>query len=291
MNTWTEPAYAKINLSLDVLGKRPDGFHDLRMVMQSVSLHDDVTLTLDGGEGLRLATNVGFLPVDERNIAAVAARAFARHTGVSVDGLAIRIEKRIPVCAGTAGGSSDGAAVLRGLNRLFDTGLTLEELAHIGEEAGSDVPYCVLGGTALAEGRGERLKQLRALPACHIVLCKPAFPISTPELFRAIDAVRLRCRPDTAGMMEALEQDDLHGVARRMFNVFEQALPAKRLGVVEEIRDTMIQRGAIGSCMSGSGPTVFGIFEGEREAKAAVDALKSTYPDTFLTVPVYYSGN
>ena len=286
MKTWTEPAYAKINLTLDVLGRRADGFHDLRMVMQSVSLHDDVTLTLGDTDRLRLSTNVGFLPADGRNIAVIAARAFARRTGADVERLSIAIDKHIPICAGTAGGSSDGAAVLRGLNRLFETGLSLEELAKIGEEVGSDVPYCVLGGTALAEGRGERLKRLKALPPCTILLSKPGFPVSTPELFRAIDTVKLRCRPDTAGMLDALDRGDLHGVARRMFNVFEQALPPKRGNVVQEMKQVMIQHEAIGACMSGSGPTVFGIFEDENAARAAADQLRESYPDTYLTVPV-----
>lgn len=286
MKTLTVPAYAKINLSLDVLGKQESGYHDLKMVMQSVSLCDRVTLTLDEPETLTLSTNLGFLPVDEKNIAVIAARAFARHTGKSVEHLSIRIDKRIPVCAGTAGGSSDGAAVLRGLNELMKTGLSLTELAKIGEEVGSDVPYCVLGGTALAEGRGEVLTPLTPLEPCHILLCKPPFPISTPELFHAIDSVRLRCRPDTQGLMEALERKDLHGVAMRMFNVFEQALQPKRLQTVEEIKNVMIQRGALGACMSGSGPTVFGIFREQETAQAAANELRQNYADTFVTVPV-----
>ena len=167
MTRLTEPAYAKINLSLDVLSRRPDGYHELRMVMQSVSLCDTVTLTLGETDRLTLSTNLGFLPVDGKNIAVAAAQAFARRTGVNLDRLAIRIDKRIPVCAGTAGGSSDGAAVLRGLNRLFETGLTARELAEIGEAVGSDVPYCVLGGTALAEGRGEVLTPLPPLEPPH----------------------------------------------------------------------------------------------------------------------------
>ena len=288
MKALTEPAYAKINLSLDVLGRQESGYHDLKMVMQSVSLCDDVTLTLGETRGLTLSTNLGFLPVDEKNIAVMAARAFARHTGqgAEIERLSIRIDKRIPVCAGTAGGSSDGAAVLRGLNTLLGTGLTLRELAGIGEEVGSDVPYCVLGGTALAQGRGEILDPLTPLEPCCIVLCKPPFPISTPELFRAIDGVRLRCRPDTAGLMKALEQRDLHGVAMRMFNVFEQALPPKRRQTVEEIKNTMIQQGALGACMSGSGPTVFGIFREKSAAHAAEEELKENYADTFVTIPV-----
>ncbi len=288
MKRLTEPAYAKINLSLDVLGRQESGYHDLKMVMQSVSLCDNVTLTLGETRRLTLSANLGFLPVDEKNIAVMAARAFARHTGRSaeIERLSIRIDKHIPVCAGTAGGSSDGAAVLRGLNQLMQTGLTRTELARIGEEVGSDVPYCVLGGTALARGRGEILDPLTPLEPCFIVLCKPPFPISTPELFRAIDGVRLRCRPDTAGLMEALERRDLHGVSMRMFNVFEQALPPKRRQTVEEIKNTMIQKGALGACMSGSGPTVFGIFREKFAAQAAAEELKRNYADTFVTIPV-----
>ena len=286
MTRWTEPAYAKINLSLDVLSRRPDGYHELRMVMQSVSLCDTVTLTLGEADRLTLSTNLGFLPVDGKNIAVAAARAFARRTGVNLDRLAIHIDKRIPVCAGTAGGSSDGAAVLRGLNRLFETGLTARELAEIGEAVGSDVPYCVLGGTALAEGRGEVLTPLPPLEPCHLVLCKPAFAISTPELYQAIDGIRLRCRPDTAGLLRALEARDLDGAARRMFNVFEQALPPKRRAAVEEIKNTLIQHGALGACMSGSGPTVFGLFRDQDAAQETARVLKSSYADTFLCQPV-----
>lgn len=286
MKTLTEPAYAKINLTLDVLGRRTDGYHDLKMVMQSVSLCDQVTMTLGEGAGLTLATNLGFLPVDERNIAVMAARAFARHTGVKLDGLSIRIDKKIPVCAGTAGGSSDGAAVLRGLNRLYGTGLSLEQLAKVGEEVGSDVPYCVQGGTALVQGRGELLTALPPLVPCHIVLCKPGFPVSTPELYHAIDGIKIRCRPDTAGLLGALERQDLRGVSQRMYNVFEQALPAKRQAVIEEIKNTLIQHGALGACMSGSGPTVFGVFSAQQAAENAAEALKTGFSEIFLVQPV-----
>ena len=206
MKELTIPAYAKINLTLDVLGKRPDGYHDLSMVMQSVSLADQVIIRETGEEGFTLKTDLGFLPGADKNIAGVAARAFARHTGVDLSGLEIELQKHIPVCAGTAGGSSDGAAVLRGLNRWFSCGLSLRHLAEIGEEVGSDVPYCVLGCTALAEGRGEKLTCLPALPDCHIVLCKPGFSVSTPELFRRIDELKLRFHPDTAGVLAALEE-------------------------------------------------------------------------------------
>ena len=277
------PACAKINLTLDVLGRRPDGYHELSMVMQSVSLADTVTLTETQEPELTLSSSLGFLPGADKNIAAVAARVFAEHTGVSLEGLHIHLEKRIPVCAGTAGGSSDGAAVLRGLNHWFYTGLPLPVLARMGEAVGSDVPYCVLGCTALAEGRGERLRVLPALPDCHIVLCKPNFSVSTPELFRKVDEVRLRYHPDTAGVLRALERGDLVGVSRRMFNVFEQVLPPPRRAVVEEIKNSMLSAGALGACMSGTGPTVFGIFEAEDKARMICEELKQTYPDTFLT--------
>ena len=283
MKELTIPAYAKINLTLDVLGKRPDGYHDLSMVMQSVSLADQVIIRETGEEGFTLKTDLGFLPGADKNIAGVAARAFARHTGVDLSGLEIELQKHIPVCAGTAGGSSDGAAVLRGLNRWFSCGLSLWHLAEIGEEVGSDVPYCVLGCTALAEGRVEKLTCLPALPDCHIVLCKPGFSVSTPELFRRIDELKLRFHPDTAGVLAALEEGDLAGVSRRMFNVFEEALPAQRRAVVEEIKSTLLSRGALGACMSGTGPTVFGIFDNAESAQSVADELKQSYAETFLT--------
>lgn len=279
-------AYAKINLTLDVLGKRPDGYHDLTMVMQSVSLCDTVTISEGDAPGLSLSSNLGFLPGVDKNIAAQAAMLFSQRTGAPIDGLHIHLDKRIPVCAGTAGGSSDAAAVLRGLNLWFGTGLSLPMLAKMGAAVGSDVPYCVIGCTAIVEGRGDLLRPLAPLPKCHIVLCKPNFSISTPELFRRIDDVRIRYRPDTQGVIDALEEADLPGVSRRMFNVFEQVLPPSRRAVVDEIKNTMLSGGALGACMSGTGPTVFGIFSSQEGAKAVVDELKPIYPDTFLTYNV-----
>jgi 4-diphosphocytidyl-2-C-methyl-D-erythritol kinase len=286
MNGMTEQAPAKINLTLDVLRKRTDGYHELRMVMQSVSLADTVTLTpLDTPE-IQVKTNLSFLPNDGNNIAAKAAAAFFRHAEEKTQGLEIDILKRIPVCAGTAGGSSDGAAVLRALNRWFQTGFTAQELAKIGEEVGSDVPYCVLGGTALAEGRGEILTPLPPLPHCHLVLCKPGFPISTPELFRAIDGVKLHRHPDTEGMITALNAGDLQEIARRMFNVFEDVLPPARRRVIEEIKGTLVEQGALAACMSGTGPTVFGLFTSKAQAAQAAEVLRECYPDTFLAEPI-----
>lgn len=278
----TEQAPAKINLTLDVLRRRPDGYHDLRMVMQSVTLADTVTLRETETPGIQVKTNLTYLPNDGNNIAAKAARAFFAYSGRSIPCLEIEIEKRIPVCAGTAGGSSDGAAVLKALNRWLDTGYSKETLAKIGEQVGSDVPYCVLGGTALAEGRGELLTPLPPLPDCSLVLCKPPFPISTPELFRAVDSVKLRRHPDTEGMLAALEKGDLREITRRMFNVFEDVLPTGRRSVIEEIKSAMMEGGALTACMSGTGPTVFGVFTGEEEARRTAETLKRSYPDTFL---------
>lgn len=282
----TIPAYAKLNLTLDVLGRRADGYHDLKMVMQSVSLADRVTLERTGGEGISVRTNLGFLPCDQRNLAWMAASAFGRGTGKAVDGLAITIEKQIPVCAGTAGGSSDAAAVLRGLNDLYQTGLTPAELAELGAQVGSDVPYCVAGGTALAEGRGERLTPLPGLPVCWLVLCKPSFSVSTPELFHAADAARLRCHPDTDGVVRALEQGDLPALARRMYNVFEDVLPPPRIGEIRTVKNVLLGHGALGACMSGTGPTVFGLFQRREEAESAFSCLRERYAETFLTCPV-----
>ena len=279
-------AYAKLNLSLDVLGTRADGYHDLRMVMQSVALADTLRLEIGTGEGLKVTTSLRFLPNNEKNLAAAAALAFQEDAGVDLGGVSIDIRKAIPVCAGMAGGSSDAAAALRALNDLTGAGWSREELARLGERVGSDVPYCVLGGTALAECRGEKLTPLPPLPFCHVVLCKPRFSISTPELFALADRVRLRRRPDTAGLLSALKAGDLPGAARRMYNVFEDVLPSRQRRVVEEIKGTLIASGALGASMSGTGPTVFGLFDGQDAARAAWESLRENYRDTFLTTTV-----
>lgn len=275
-------AFAKLNLTLDILGKREDGYHDLRMVMQSITLADTLTLEENQGEGLRVSANLRFLPTGEKNLAAAAALRFWEALGREPENLDIRIEKRIPVCAGMAGGSSDAAAVLRALNQRSGEPFSPKELARLGERVGSDVPYCVLGGTALAEGRGEVLTPLPPLPRCWVVACKPDFPISTPELFAQADRVKLRRRPDTAGLVAALEAGDLGGVARRMYNVFEDVLPARLYTRVAEIKNDLIQCGALGANMSGSGPTAFGLFDRLEAAQEARACLAQRYRDTFL---------
>ncbi len=285
MSTIQEPAFAKLNLTLDVLGLRPDRYHEMEMVMQSVTLCDQLTLAPQEGR-TTARTNLSFLPTGDKNLAVMAANHFYQALGIPPKHFDIHIEKHIPVCAGLAGGSSDGSAVLRALNRLEGSPFTPLQLAEIGEKFGSDVPYCVVGGTALAKGRGEVLSPLPPCPHCWVVLCKPPFPVSTPELFSRIDSTKITCRPDTVGMIAALEAGDLGGVAHRLFNVFEGALPRSQHQTVEEIKSALIQLGALGSTMSGSGPTVFGLFDDQQRAKIAYDTLRQSYQETFLAETV-----
>ena len=285
----TELAYAKLNLSLDVTGKRPDGYHDLVMVMASVELADEVTVSLRRDSAVTAESSFPWLPRDERNLGVRAARAFFAALGEDGLGADIRMVKRIPVGAGMAGGSTDAAAVLRALNRLTGAGLRAERLREIGLGVGSDVPYCVTGGMALAKGRGEVLSPLPDLPECHVVICKPAFSVSTPELFRQIDARAIRTRPDTAGLTAALERGDLPGTARRMYNVFEDALP-RSCGEIAVIRGKLLDSGALGAIMTGTGSAVFGLFDRRETAEKAHAALAGEYRDCFLTRPAGRSG-
>ena len=279
-------ALAKLNLSLDVLGTRPDGYHDMKMVMQSITLSDDITVTDNDGQGIRVSSNVGFLPTNEKNLAVAATLRFYESLGKEPRSVDLSLEKSIPVCAGMAGGSSDAAAVLRALNEMEGCPYDLMGLAKVGEKVGSDVPYCVLGTTALAEGRGEVLTNLPKLPHCWVVVCKPDFPVSTPELFGKIDRCKVRCRPDTDGMIRALEQGDLRGIARRMYNVFEDVLPERQRNRVRDIKNTLIQCGALGANMSGTGPTAFGLFDNESAAREAYEQLKEQYKETYLAETV-----
>ena len=279
MTSITLNAYAKLNLTLDILRKREDGYHDLQMVMQTVSLHDDVTVTLTDGDGI--TCRCGDIPGDESNLAVKAARAFFAETGVKPCGLDIDIVKRIPAQAGMAGGSSDGAATLRALRKLLKPELLGDELERIAAKVGSDVPYCVRGGTALAEGRGERLTTLRDAPRFHVVLCKPEFAISTPMLFSRVKVSELWSRPDTAGMLDALHHGDAAGVASRVKNVFETVLP-RDFAEVFAIKERLLRLGAEAAAMTGSGPTVFGLFQDESAARSAFASLHGDYAQTFL---------
>lgn len=265
--TFRREAPAKINLALDILGKRPDGYHALCSIMQTVSLCDSVELA-EGGEGFTLSM-AGFAPPEGRKtLEQRAAEAFFARLGRAMPPLTVRIAKRTPAYAGLGGGSADVAALLRILRDRYAPKMEDVALEAIGAEVGSDMPFCLRGGTALAEGRGEILTDLPPLPDCWIVLCKPPFPIPTPMLFARADSVAIRHRPDIPGMRKALENGDLEGVAGRLGNVFEEVLPPE-CGAVFAIRDALLAAGALGAGMSGSGPTVFGIFREEGLARAA----------------------
>lgn len=280
MKELTLPAHAKLNLTLDILGKRQDGFHEVRMVMQSISLHDTVHVALCGGAGI--TCRCGDLPGDESNLAVKAARAFFKETGIAPCGLAITVEKTIPVCAGMAGGSADAAAVLLALRTLLAPQLPDGELSRIGATVGSDVPFCLWGGTALAQGRGERLTQLSPAPHFFAVVCKPDFPISTPMLYARADECTLTGRPDTEAMLSAIRTGDAGALARSVGNVFEQVLPPD-CAEVFALKAQMLTLGAEVSAMTGSGPTVFGLFRAEATARAAADRLQSEGKQAYFT--------
>ncbi|MCF0138099.1 MAG: 4-(cytidine 5'-diphospho)-2-C-methyl-D-erythritol kinase [Oscillospiraceae bacterium] len=272
MDFTTEKAFAKINISLDVTGKRPDGYHDMLMVMQSVTLCDDVRVELTANRSSTAVCNLPFVPSDGRNLAVRAADSFFAAAGITGVGARIGLYKRIPVGAGMAGGSSDAAAVLRALNRLCGRPFDESGLRELACGIGSDVPFCVTGGTMLASGRGELLSPLPELPDCSLVICKPEFSVSTPELFRKLDSVRLRCHPDTQGIIEALEAGDLVRLSRRMYNVFED-VPDRRHSTISHIKSVMLDFGALGSVMTGTGSAVFGIFDSEAAAENACREL------------------
>lgn len=278
-------AHAKLNLTLDVVGKRPDGYHDLCMVMQEISLGDELTLTLGTGEPWRVISGSEEIPSDDSNLAIKAAKLFFSESGIAPHGLTVEIQKNTPVCAGMGGGSADGAAVLRLLYEHYDRPISREALYRIAEATGSDVPFALFGGTALAREKGQVLSRLSPMPDCHILLCKPPFPVSTPALFRAIDGEVIEARPDTGAMVSALEQGSIHAIAGALCNVFEPVV-AREHPEIHEIKSEMCQYGALGACMTGSGPTVFGIFTDASGAQQAYRSLKSKYSDTFLVKPV-----
>ena len=285
-------AYAKINLSLDVVGKLDNGYHELCMVMHTVKLYDIITITEKKNGGIRMTTNLPYLPANRNNLVMRAAELFFEHSRIVAPNLHIHLKKYIPVGAGLAGGSSDAAAVLRGLNEQYGRKLSRAELMEIGKTLGADVPYCIMGGTALAEGIGEKLTPLPRMPKCYIVLAKPKFSLSTPAVFGETDLPNMKLHPDTRGMLEAIRQHDLKGIAVRMFNVLED--PAKKVirkqnanwcspHIIDEYKRTMLKYNSIGTVMSGSGPTVFGLFIKEEDAQEAYRRFRQMTPDTFLT--------
>jgi len=276
MTETREKACAKLNISLDVARRRDDGYHDMVMVMQTVSLCDELQLSLNGSGAVTASSNLRFIPSDERNLAVRAALRYLEAVGESGQGVHIDIRKNIPVGAGMGGGSADAAAVLRAMNRLYGERLGRRALEELACAVGSDVAFCVAGGTALAEGRGERLTDLPPLPDCRFVICKPEFSVSTPELFRKLDQTPPRRHPDTAGIVQGIEAGSLTEVCRRMYNVFEDVRD-RRLRTVAEIRSRLLDHGALSAMMTGTGSAVFGVFEEEASARKAARDLGGEY--------------
>ena len=279
-------APAKINLTLDIVGRRPDGYHDVAMVMQAVSLCDTVRVSRGDGEGDGISVNCPAypdVPCDDSNIACKAARAFFAHTGAAAIPLDIEIDKVIPTQAGLAGGSADGAAVVLALNRLCETHLTMDEMADICARFGSDVPFCLLGGTMLATGTGTTLKKLPALPDCHIVICKPDISVSTAEAYARCDSRPPKGFSYTDELIRRLCARDIRGLASTLYNEFEQVM---RLDEIDQVKRIMLDRKALGASMSGSGSAVYGIFLNEKKAQACADKLRESYEKVFLTKPL-----
>lgn len=271
-DTLTLKALAKINLGLDVLGRRDNGYHDVRMVMQTIYLYDNVTLTKTEEPGIQLETNLPYLPVDENNIAYKAAKLLMDEFAIE-EGVRIVLDKHIPVAAGLAGGSSNAAAVLVGMNKLFSLGLSQKDLMERGVALGADVPYCVMRGTALAEGIGEMLSPLPPLPKCYVLIAKPGISVSTKLVYDKLDSKEIVEHPDIDGILEGLEKRNLMKVASSMGNVLER-VTIEEYPVIEEIKNAMKEAGALNAMMSGSGPTVFGIFEDRKTAKEAQQKLR-----------------
>lgn len=285
MVTLQEKAYAKLNLTLDILGKRPDGYHDLKSVMQTVSLHDCVEIDLHTGKDWDLICGREDIPCDSRNLAWKAAALFCEELGKDPEGITIRIEKHIPSGAGMAGGSTDAAAVLRLLNRYYGEPLSAEELAQLGAKVGSDVPFCVLGGTVMCEGRGEIMRRLPDMPKCVILGCKPEFSVSTPVLFRKMDAVAIFRHPDNDAMEQAIAAADLQAIAREIYNVFDPVVSEDH-PEIDQIKAVCNAHGAIATQMTGSGSVVFAVMPDKKRAEEAAQLLKKTYAQVFVAEPV-----
>ena len=285
MTTLYEGAFAKLNLTLDVLDKRPDGYHDLKSVMQTVSVRDDIEIDLGTGKPWTLQCDMEGIPTDENNLAWKAAKLYLDTIGKDPEGLEIRIKKRIPVGAGMAGGSADAAAVLRALNRHYGQPLSIGALAELGSLVGSDVPFCTVCGTAMVEGRGERIRKLPDMPDCLFVICKPDFSVSTPELFRKLDGETIGKRPDHQQMESAILSGDLGRVCEQIYNVFDPVVTKEHLEL-NYIKSIFNSYGAVAYQMTGSGSAVFAVVTEFEYAAVICNMLKENYPQVFIAKPV-----
>ena len=285
MTTLYEGAFAKVNLTLDVLGKREDGYHDLKSVMQTLSIRDDIEIDVGTGKPWRLECSKEGIPTDERNLAWKAAKVYCDTMKKDPNGLTIRITKRIPSEAGMGGGSADAAAVLRALNRHYGDPLSIVALAELGAQVGSDVPFCVIGGTAMVEGRGERLRKLPDMPDCFFVVCKPDFSNSTAELYRKLDETAIAKRPNHQAMESALLAGDLGRICENIWNVFDPVVTAEHLEL-NYIKSIFNSYGAVGYQMTGSGSAVYAIVPSFEYAAVICDMLRGNYPQIFIGKPV-----
>lgn len=273
-------SYGKVNITLDIVGKRQDGYHLLEMIMQTVDLYDVITIDR-AKEGIILSCNKAYIPTDERNLAYKAAKLFMEKYDIKA-GVKIGIEKNVPVAAGMAGGSSNAATVLKGLNEFFDINAPKEELMKLGLKIGADVPYCIEGGTALCKGIGEDITTLTPFKNHIIVLVKPSFGVSTKEVYGAIDINKINRHPETERIIEAMERDDLRFVSCGMKNVLENVTIRKHR-ILRCIKEEMILNGAMGALMSGSGPTIFAFFEDMVKAQKCYDRMKQKYKEVYIT--------
>ena len=288
MDAITVKARAKINLALDVLNKRPDGYHEVDMIMETIDLADTISLETRK-RGIEVECNLAEIPLDESNLAFAAARKIIGDLGID-KGIYIKIYKTIPVCAGLAGGSSNAAAVLKGINFMWNLGLSEEQLVEIGRELGADVPFCILNKTAHATGIGEKLKVLPPVPPVWIALVKPyGISVSTAWAYSEIDKMRVREKPDIEGMKKAILSGKLEDIGKKMSNVFEEII-AHKYPVIRKIKGLFLENHALGSIMSGSGPTVFGLFKNKKHARQALDAVKQELNGEFFLCKNYNAG-
>jgi 4-diphosphocytidyl-2-C-methyl-D-erythritol kinase len=273
-------AYAKINISLDVVGKREDGYHLLRMIMQNIDLYDLINIE-KAANGINISSNKPYIPTDERNLGYKAAKLFMEKYNLQ-GGVDINIRKSIPVAAGLAGGSTDAAAVLKGMRSIYDMDVSDEELMELGLKIGADVPYCIMGGTALCEGIGEKITPLKSFKDHIMIVVKPPFGVSTKEVYQSLDISRIYKHPDTEGLIQAVEENDLKYVCGGMKNILENVTLRKHI-ILKDIKNEMLRMGALGAMMSGSGPTVFSFFDDMLKAQQCYDKFKMKYSEVFIT--------
>lgn len=268
-------ALAKINLGLDVVRRREDGYHEVRMIMQTIQLYDRLDIKRTQEPGIQIQTNLSFLPVNENNLIYKAAKILMDEFSIT-DGVSVKLDKRIPVAAGMAGGSTDAAAMLIGVNRLFSLGLTKRQLMERGVQIGADVPYCIMRGTALAEGIGEALSPLPPMVKCPVLIAKPSISVSTKFVYQNLKLDDTTIHPDIDRLIDDIKAKNLHDIAAHMGNVLE-TVTIPNYPVIDEIKKHMLSNGAVGAMMSGSGPTVFGLFDDEDTAKKAYKAMRSSH--------------